>query len=379
MRNKVYIIDPQSVNSLAAYDWNMIADIHNIDIHFFGNENYNDNAFNQNVIFTPIFKYSKYSNPFLKGFSYLLSLLIIFFYGIKERPMILHLQWLRIWILDWWFIRFFKCILKTKFIFTVHNILPRKRNKNTFKRFHKLYEFADILIVHTQTSKNKLEKKFQIIPEKIIVMPHGILEMKVSIEKLKEAEERLNANHIFDNKIIFGALGVQNPYKGTDLLIKAWRESSVLSTAQNAILLIAGKPSGMDIPTDLPDNLLVIPRLLSNEEFKYLIDRVDVMVLPYREIEQSGVLLSLINENKPYCCTDAGELAKPIESEGIGWKIENCSETAIAQTLINILMNPTSIYEKKYNEVGWERLKDKYSWKQSNRILTNIYLKLLGK
>lgn len=379
MKNIIYIIDPQSVNSLANYDWHMIENIIDVEIHFFGNTRYNGKDFKQNVKFTPIYKYSKYSNPVLKAISYFISLIKIFFWGIRERPKAFHMQWIRVWILDWLFIRCFKSILKTQFIFTVHNILPRNRNRKTFYHFKKLYHFSDRLVVHTETTKNDLEKKFNVSSSIIIVMPHGLLEMNISEVELKDAEQTLNEKYKFSDKIVFGALGVQSPYKGTDLLIDAWIKSKELSTSTHSILLIAGKSSGINIPDNLPNNIVIISRLLSNAEFKYLLNRTDVMVLPYREIDQSGVLLSLINEEKPYCCTRAGELSRPIEQEDIGWIIEKCDEKSIAKVLTEINNNSSSITDKKNCSEGWKNLKDKYSWKRSNEILRHLYLDLLHK
>lgn len=134
MKKIIYIIDPQSVSSLAAYDRNMLGDIKDIDIHFFGNEGYNDEPFNPNVKFYPVFKYGKYTNPLLKGVSYLWSLIIIIFHALDDRPTAAHLQWIRQWYMDWSMILLMKSI-GIKIIFTVHNILPRKRKKNTYKRF----------------------------------------------------------------------------------------------------------------------------------------------------------------------------------------------------------------------------------------------------
>lgn len=377
MKRLIFIIDPQSINSLATYDWCMLENIRDIKIHLFGNTDYNEKKFNENVTFSPIFRYNHYDNKILKGLSYAYSLLIILYCGIKERPNVFHLQWIRIWLLDWIFIFFFKRYLYCKFIFTVHNILPRKKTKKTKKHFDKLYNFADLLIVHTETTKINLINIFGIELSKIVVMPHGILNIEVKDSELKNVQYYFENQYKLKDKIIFSSLGVQTFYKGTDLLIEAWNNSKLLSHSSKAVLLIAGKFADLRIPTELADNIIIIPKLLSNAEFKYLLNRTDIMVLPYREIEQSGVLLTLINEGKPYCSTRVGELIKPIESHDIGWIIEECTSSSISSTLEDILNNPESISIKSNNKSAWSKLKDLYSWKKSNEILRKAYLKLL--
>ena len=377
MSKIVYVIDPQSVNSLAAYDRCMLDGITDLSIHFFGNSGYNDGPLHANVKFTPVFRYGKFNNSVLKGISYLWSLLVIICYAIFERPAIAHFQWIRVWVLDWMLIQLLKKCIDTKIVFTVHNILPRKRGKNTYSRFKRLYNFADILIAHTETSKLDLETQFMLPANKIVIMPHGLIEMRVAEEKLIESEKRINEKYNLRGKTIFGALGVQSPYKGTDILIEAWTGNSVLSQRDDIILLIAGKPSDLIIPEILPKNIIVMAELLSNSDFKYLLQRTDVMLLPYRAIEQSGVLLSLIHEMKPYCCTNVGELTKPFETADVGWIIPEVTDMAISEVLEKIVNDKSIIEEKKNNVQGWRALQHIYSWNNSNRILRSIYINLL--
>lgn len=377
MEKLIYIIDPQSINSLATYDRCMIEGIRDLNIHYFCNEEYNDEKLNKNVIVHPVFKYSKYSNTILKGLSYFISMLTIICYAIFERPRISHFQWIRVWYIDWPIIFFLKRIIKTKIIFTVHNILPRKQKKNTFVRFKKLYDFADCLIVHTKTTQNDLISQFGITRNKIVVMPHGIIKLKVDDDELAKSGRILEQKYDFNDKIVFAALGVQCPYKGTDLLLKAWIGTPELRDRKDLLLLIAGKPSGIDFPTEIPENVIIIPNLLNNPDFTYLMKRADVIMLPYRTIEQSGVLLSLINEHKPYCCTRVGELAKPFEYANVGWIIPEVNPEAIAKTLIEIVEHPEDIVAKKNDIEGWSRLENMYSWSNSNAILRETYLQIM--
>lgn len=373
MNKRIFLIDPQSVNSLATYDKCMIENIKNFEFFFFGNADFNEKPLNHNVRFYPVFTYTQHRNKILKGISYIFSLSLIFLHGLQIRPAIIHLQWIRIWKADWLMLKFFKKILGSKIIFTVHNILPRKRNKNCETHFKKLYNFADLLVAHTETTKRNLEKTFDIVPEKIIVMPHGVINMKVSEKDLLDSKEKFEKEYHFENKIIFGALGVQGYYKGTDLLIDAWENTEELKRNKNIILLIAGKNACSRHCAELSDNVIVLSELLSNPDFLYLMRRTDVMVLPYREIDQSGVLLSLINEHKPYCSTNVGELQRPFEIAEVGWKIPDISSISIAGILKQIVKEPASITIRKQNNKGWEKINDEYSWRKSNIILAEAY------
>lgn len=373
----IFVIDPQSVNSLARYDYCMLEKVLKPKIFFFGNKAYNDDEFNPNVRFFPIFTYTNYKNCFFKGLSYTLSLIVILIYAFRYRPAAFHMQWIRLWEIDWLFIRTLINIIGCKLIFTVHNILPRKCNAKIERRYSALYHRANKLIAHTETSKNAIIQKFSVSELNIIVMPHGILEMKVNPYELKVTEFNLEQKYKFGNKLIFSSLGVQSKYKGTDLLLKAWCSSPILMKDDNKILLIAGKPSDIDFPKSLPKNVIIIPRLLSNAEFKWLLRRTDVMVLPYRAIDQSGVLLSLIQYRKPYCATNVGELQLPLNHADVGWKIDKITAVSISKVLEKIVLNPDEIVKKKNNVHGWMELLEMNSWENSNRILSELYLQYI--
>lgn len=376
-RNIIYLIDPQSVNSLGVYDYEMIHGITDYKIHFWGNQDYNHRPFNTNVQFTPLFKYGRFTNPVLKGISYVLSILSIILHAFVERPKIIHIQWIRIFPIDYGMIRLLQFFLGTKIIFTVHNILPHNHGKKSLLQYNKFYHTCDCLISHTKKCKQDLVKQFNIQADKITIMPHGCLCMDISAEDILHERKKFISEYHINGKIIISALGVQSPYKGTDLLLEAWTSNPELYDNDKICLIIAGKSSGIIYPDKLPKNVITISRILSNEEFEMIMQLTDVAILPYRAIEQSGVLLTLIQKGIPYCCTQVGELAYPIQIADIGWIIKDVSSKCINETLIKVISSPEIIKQKKSNLLGWNKIRDMYSWETSNKILQKTYSELL--
>lgn len=373
MDKNIFIIDPQSVGSLAAYDKCMLEGINQFNLFFFGNKANNNLPQNTNLKFYPIFKYNTFKFLPFKILSYLISLSIICYYGVKKKPAILHMQWIKIWNCDWLLIKFFKRFFNSKFFFTVHNLLPHTIRKNSKKQYTKIYEKADILIAHTETTKKDLIKEFGINPQKIIIMAHGILDVPVSENDFLKAKNNLENKYNFKNKLIFSSLGIQSYYKGQDLLVDAWMKNPLLNKNQNLILLIVGKKGDIKYTQKFSENIIHIDSKVSDAEFNYLMKRSDIIVLPYRRIEQSGVLLSIINESKPYCCTNVGELAKPFDIANIGWVIPEINSDSISQVLENIVNNKHEIETKKNNKDGWDKIKKDYSWNKSNQALLKAY------
>src|SRR6202022_892049 len=89
---------------------------------------------------------------------------------------------------------------------------------------------------------------------------------------------------------------------GIDLLLEAWR------SIEGAELWIVGMPR-MDIEplrAASPPNVRWVPRFVGDPEIAAYFRRADVVVLPYRQIDQSGVLFTALAFGKPLVLTDVG-------------------------------------------------------------------------
>ena len=103
--------------------------------------------------------------------------------------------------------------------------------------------------------------------------------------------------------------GLLRPYKGIDTLLEAF------ASVEGAELWIAGMPR-MPLeplrswPTQAPGRVRFLPRFIPDPEIPALMRRADVLALPYREIEQSGVLYTGLAFGKPMVLGDVGGFAE---------------------------------------------------------------------
>lgn len=101
-------------------------------------------------------------------------------------------------------------------------------------------------------------------------------------------------------------IGRIRKYKGLDLLAKAWP----LVLSANKSLTIAGEGK---LPSDLIDlGAVIINRWLSNSEIEELIRRTSVVVLPYKEASQSGVIALAHSLSTPVVITPIGGLVDQV-------------------------------------------------------------------
>jgi glycosyltransferase involved in cell wall biosynthesis len=93
--------------------------------------------------------------------------------------------------------------------------------------------------------------------------------------------------------------GLIRPYKGLDVLLDAWRG------IDDARLWVVGLPK-MPLPGALPPGVSLVPRFVRDAELAGVLRRADLVVLPYREIDQSGVLYSAVGLGRPLLLSDVG-------------------------------------------------------------------------
>jgi glycosyltransferase involved in cell wall biosynthesis len=99
--------------------------------------------------------------------------------------------------------------------------------------------------------------------------------------------------------------GLLRPYKGLATLLAAWRG------IEDAQLWVAGRPM-MALP-ELPPGVSLAPRYIADGEASALLDRADVIVLPYEadaRIDGSGVLAAALGAGRATVVSAVGGLAE---------------------------------------------------------------------
>lgn len=372
----IYFVDPQSMMNLAKYDYYLLRNI-DMPVMYFCSKYY-DAAINPRITYKRVFRYNKMSSNWKKALSYIGSWLLILFNVIVHRPKVVHIQWFRIPHFDYLMVRLLQRIFKIKVFFTAHNILPHQGNesKNT-NVFRNAYHALDRIIVHSQTTKNEIIDTFHVDSDKIEVIRHGILPFDISDDQYNACKPQLDEKYAaLHGKTVFSALGYQNFYKGTDLLARVWAETPELYNNKDAMLLIIGKvnETRLDLSMlDGIDNVISENRRIPDEEFVYLLRHTSVYLLPYREISQSGAMLTVLTERVPLLLTDVGSLAEPLSVAPIGWKIQRAEYQELRSALLYLLDHKAEIETIHNDHQSWEKVCSFYDWQHISRQTQTLY------
>lgn len=374
--NLLYI-DPQSYSNLALYDYNLLNGMQQSRIVFCGSILY-DQPIPDHVEFKPVFVYNKKKNNIAKLLSYVCSLFQIALVVRKYKPEVVHIQWLRVWAVDYLFMKWLQA-KRCKVIFTAHNVLPHNSGKRYKKKYQQYYTAVNGIIVHTHRSKEELITDFALRPSKISVIPHGVLAFPIAEEEIiqRVAELRKRGDSNPEGIITFSLLGQQSYYKGADLVVQAWKELTELHDADKYKLLMIGKNEQVDCSAIASlANVVIKNEFVSALDFQAYLAMTDVLLMPYRQISQSGVLLTAIHARTPFLVSDQGGLTEPLEIANVGWNLgSESSVEALKNILQEIITHPTAILQRKQNLLGWEKLHNFYNWQQIAKQTELLYSK----
>lgn len=371
-KRRVFFIDPQSMRNLSVYDYWVQSELTD-EIYYFCSKHY-DYRQHPNIVYKPVFAYNDIQILPLKVLSYVYSYIAILTWAIRVKPSIVHLQWAKLYLFDYLCLWLIKKITGAKYVHTAHNVLPHHHGERHKRDFARIYNLADKIITHTEVSKEELTDTFHLSTEKIAVIRHGILQMDYDKELLQKQEAQLKQQYPLNGKFVVMALGEQSRYKGTDILLDVWGKTKKLNSDPTLHLVCVGKAVGIDFSSILECiNVTTDNRKISNEEFIYLMRHADLYVLPYRQISQSGALMTALAERVPVLVTNVGGLTDPLKVADVGWIIPESSHESVCNKLIELTSHREEVRHKKMDEKEWRKIEEAFGWKSISRSTQLLY------
>ncbi|WP_288318170.1 glycosyltransferase [Xylanibacter caecicola] len=307
----------------------------------------------------------------LRAFEVLLNYFIVWIYILIKRPDVLHIQWLPflefssienivLWIYN-------NTCSHTKLYLTIHNVYPHNQSDKQKKGYHKRFLCIDRhfvgYLVHLQSSKDELVKEFNIAPSKITIAYHGIYVPEGFEVKECKPSEKINV-------ILYGT---QTKYKGADVFIKAYKQlPDRYKTRISAKIVGRTDKNIYDSCIKDANDLGVewINRFVDDKELYSAINDSDLILLPYRAITQSGVLLLALSYYKPIITTDLPSFRETLDGYPDNYFFEANNADALSSMLIRFADGELDVKKMKSTI---SKLNEKYSWEKTARSTYNAY------
>ena len=309
-------------------------------------------------------------------------------YAARARPRIFHILWNnKIELFDRTLLMLYYKLLRKKIILTPHNVNKGRRDsKDT--RLNRLtlgiqYRLADHIFVHTEKMKLELVEGFGTDGRRVTIIPFGI-NNSVPNTRLNPAEARKRLG-IRDGEKTILFFGRIKPYKGLEYLIAALRE--IFARHKDYRLIIVGRPFNCEgywtairesIREDVEEGRVLLREdFIPDEETEVYFKAADVLVLPYRDIYQSGVLFLGYSFGLPVLAADVGSLKDEIVEGKTGFVFRPEDPLDLARILERYFASDL------YRELNSRRQEirdyatERHSWDVVSEMTISVYASLL--
>jgi D-inositol-3-phosphate glycosyltransferase len=310
-------------------------------------------------------------------------------YAATAKPRIFHILWNnKFEVFDRTLLLLYYKLLGKRIVLTVHNVNAGKRdcNNTVLNRLtlRTQYHLADHLFVHTARMRGELLDEFGVEAKRVSVIPFGINNaVRHTQLTSREARERLGIGNGEKTILFFGRI---RPSKGLEYLIAAFRE--VLGRANDYRLIIAGRPDQDEsywaklretIRREAENGrALLRAEFIPDDETEIYFKAADVLVLPYKDIYQSGVLFLAYSFGLPVIAADVGSLKDDIVEGKSGFVFKPRDPRDLAKALeryfASELYGDLNNRRREIQEFAASR----HSWEVVGKVTANVYAGLAG-
>jgi glycosyltransferase involved in cell wall biosynthesis len=246
-------------------------------------------------------------------------------------PDIVHVQWLARPEVDIRWLRRVAC--ERPLVITAHNALPRR--ERAFGAWREALTLAERVVVHSGQALERLAE-FGIDRSKLVRIAHPVF----------DTPEGLRVEPPTGRTLLF--FGLIRRYKGLDVLVSALPE--IRRRVPDVRLVVAGDPldpiepirelaSGLGVEDAIEWRLGFVP----DPEVAPLVAAAAAVVLPYREIESSGVLALAFGHGRPAVVSDLGAVGEEVREFGAGRAVPAGDPHALAVACAELLTDPDEL------------------------------------
>ncbi len=223
---------------------------------------------------------------------------------------------------------------------------------------------VDAVVVHGEALREQFHRVFPGVPPEVQVaaIPHGTFALYKRWDDPNIVEEPSTV-------LFFGRISA---YKGLEDLIAA--QPLVSAEVPEARFIIAGR--GQDFAPyragirDLR-RFEIHNRFISNREVPKFFRRATIVVLPYREASQSGVIPIAYAFGKPVVATRVGSLPEVVEDGVSGMIVEPGRPAELARALITVLRDGQ--LRRRLSEGALRIGETRLAWKTIAKTTAELY------
>jgi glycosyltransferase involved in cell wall biosynthesis len=281
-----------------------------------------------------------------------------------DAPDVVHYQWLTYPPLD------IHLLPPTRpRLLTAHYIAPPNPSRRQLATARRAFDRMDAVVAHSEHSAVRLRDEVGVDAAKVRVIPHGAFDYLTRLPEEKPLPAELEDA---EGPVIL-CFGLLRPYKGTELLLEAFRQ------VEGAELWIVGNPR-MDVAplrelaAAAPGRVRFVTRFVDEAEIPAIFRRADLVVLPYLDAEHSGVLYTGLAFGKPLVLSAVGGFPE-VAATGAARLVPPGDAGALATGLAELVADEPARVEMA--AAARRAAAGPYSWDEAARLTLDLYRELI--
>jgi glycosyltransferase involved in cell wall biosynthesis len=274
---------------------------------------------------------------------------------------VVHFQWLAVQPIDGRLLPRDRPV-----VLSAHDVLPREPRPGQRRAQQRLYDRVDAVVVHSEHGRQRLIGEAGADPDRVHVIPHGAFTHLTEVQSARPLPPEWAA--VEKPVVLF--FGLLRPYKGLDVLLEAWR------SVRDAELWIVGAPR-MDISqlqAAAPPSVRWLPQFVPDEQLGAYFRLADLVVLPYREIDQSGVLFTALAFGRPLLLSAVGGFPE-IAATGAAELVAPGRAEELAEAIVTLLADPAR--RDRMAQAARAAASGPYGWDAIGRRTLELYEQLI--
>ena len=311
-------------------------------------------------------------------------------YAASARPKIFHILWNnKFETFDRTLLMLYYKFLRKRIVLTAHNVNKRRRDSRD-SLLNRLtlriqYQLADHIFVHTERMKAELMNQFGVSTARSSVIPFGINNSVPNTHLTPtQAKERLGVGENEKAILFFGRI---KPYKGLEYLIAAFQVLARRS-ASYRLIIVGRLEEGCEqywetIRKEIQEyceagRITLRIEFIPDSEIEVYFKAGDVLILPYKEIFQSGVIFLGYSFGLPAIIADVGSLKDDVVEGKNGFVFSPEDPTDLARAIEQYFGSDLfADLESRRQEIRDYALQ-RHSWAIVGQQTLSIYGALLG-
>ena len=222
-----------------------------------------------------------------------------------------------------------------RIVWTAHNLAPHEARHPAwaYAAYRLVLRQSDAVIAHSQAARRMLQDRYGRLP-RTAVIPHG------SYIGLRGPPRDRAASRAALGLPVAGPVwlnfGTLRPYKNIEGLIEAFAR---LPAQERGTLLIGGQAKFPEYAARLArraaevPGVVLRPGFVPDAELPVWLAAADAVVLPYRELLTSGILLWALSYARPVVAPAFGPVAELVRDGHEGWLFAPGDDAALADAL----------------------------------------------